>query len=260
MSLPIHNYHGLETRAGEYPWHEEEKPYVVDSAQFSVQMEELARGGYQTFTSGALKAWNDGQGPAKPVMITFDDGMTSHGEIAAPILQKKGFKAVFFIPVALVGQKGHMGWDELKILHRHGFEIGSHGLRHIALTGLPETELKEEFEKSKKILEDKLGVPVKSFSIPRGFYNDTMRHLARLAGYEYLFTSSFDINKKGCDLFELKRMVVKKTTTSKQFSNMLQGNLGFRRAWEKMKEQVRGTVPPAFYDSLAAAKRKVRGC
>lgn len=151
-----------------------------------------------------------------------------------------------------------MDWDELKILIHHGFEIGSHGLCHIPLTGLPEAELRREFELSKKILEEQLGRPVKSFSIPRGFYNESMREVARKAGYEFLFTSSFDVNEKGCDLFELKRMVVKKSTSPKQFSDLLEGNLGFRKTWEQMKEQVRGHVPPSFYNALAAAKRKVR--
>lgn len=256
MNLIILNYHGLESRAGQYEWRDEEKPYVLDAGKFGLQLDELSRRGFESLSPAGLKAWSEGAGPEKAVLMTFDDGLTCHGELAAPLLERKGMKAIFFIPVELVGKKGHMGWDELKILQRHGFEIGSHGLRHIALTGLPEAQIKEEFEKSKKILEDKLGMPVKSFSVPRGFFNDAMRHTARLAGYDYLFTSSFDTNPKPCDFFALKRMAVKRSTSEKQFSDMIEDHLGLRRTWEKMKEQVRGSMPPAFYDALAAVKRK----
>ena len=279
MKLAILNYHGFETHAGQYEWLGEERPYVVDASVVRAQMEELVRKGYDSLTLAALKSWNSANGggslpgcdPAATgpvpgtypaplaVMITLDDGLKSHGEVAAPIFEKYGVKAVFFIPVELIGQKGHMDWEELKDLIRRGFEIGSHGWRHIPLTGLSEKELRQEFERSKEILENKLGVPIKSFSIPRGFFNGAMREIAHAAGYEFLFTSSFDTNAKGCDLFELKRMVVKKSTTDRQFSAMIEGNLGFRRTWEKMKENVRGNVPPAFYDALAAAKRMGSG-
>lgn len=255
MKLPILNYHGFESRPGQYEWLGEERPYVVSAEVFNAQLEELHQKGFRSVDLAGLKAWREGNGPEKAVMMTFDDGMKSHGEVAVPVLEKRGFKGHFFIPVQLVGQKGHMDWSELKELSRRGFEIGSHGWRHVPLTGLPAAEVREEFVKSKEILEDKLAIPVKSFSIPRGFFNEPMREIAHQAGYEFLFTSSFDINKKGSDFFELKRMVVKKTTTPQQFTGMIEGNLGFRRTWEKMKETVRGNVPPAFYDALAAAKR-----
>lgn len=261
MILPILNYHGLESRTDEYAWRDEEKPYVMDTRLFSSQMDELVRGGFRTLSLAELREWATLSAPPRndgTVMLTFDDGLKSQGGLAAPVLEKRGLKALFFIPAERVGQPGTMDWDELKILTRHGFEIGSHGLRHIPLTGLPEAQLRQEFEKSRKILEDKLGLPVKSFSIPRGFAHDTMRHVARAAGYEFLFTSSFDVNERGCDLFDLKRMVVKRGMSAKQFSDMLEGDLGFRRTWEHMKEGVRNHVPPAFYDVLAAAKRKVR--
>jgi peptidoglycan/xylan/chitin deacetylase (PgdA/CDA1 family) len=255
VKLPILNYHGFETRPGQYDWLGEEKPYVVTAETFSAQLEEMVRCGFRTLELSGIKAWKEGNIPEKAVVITFDDGLKSHGEVAAPILEKAGFKGLFFIPVKLVGQKGHMDWNDLKDLSRRGFEIGSHGWRHVPLTQLPESEVREEFVKSKAVLEEKLGVPVKSFSIPRGFYNESMRAVAREAGYEYLFTSTFDTNSKDCDLFELKRMVVKRSTASSQFAAILEGNLGLRRTWEKMKEMVRGNVPPAFYDALAAAKR-----
>ena len=259
MNLPILNYHGLESRPEEYEWLDEERPYVLSLLRFSSQMEELLRRSYRTLGLADLKEWQSGKGKEKPVMITFDDGLKSHGDHAAVLLQKKNMKAIFFIPVSLVGQKGHMGWDELRLLVRHGFDIGSHGMNHVALTGLSEREVKEELVKSKKTLEDKVGVPIKSFSIPRGYFTDEMRVLARDAGYEFLFTSSFDVNLPGSDLYALKRMVVKRETSDKQFVDCIEGNLGFRKHWEQAKEKMRASVPPAFYDALAATKRKVRG-
>lgn len=255
MKLPILNYHGFQGRAGEYAWEGEEIPYVLEAQAFNDQLSEASKRGFYTLRSSELRAWAEGKKSGRAMMFTFDDGLKSHYEHAAPALKRKGYTGIFFIPAGMVGRQTHMNWNELRNLSRDGFEIGSHGLNHVPLTDLTDGELREELETSKKILEEGLGVPVKSFSIPRGFHSGRLAAAAKKAGYEYLYTSRFDLNASEIDLFYLRRMVVKKSTTLNQFINFIEGNLGWRRPWEAMKEKVRGAVPPVFYDRLAAMKR-----
>ncbi len=255
MKLPILNYHGFQGRAGEYAWEAEEVPYVLEASVFNEQLQEAAKRGFYTLRSSELRSWAEGKKAGRPMMFTFDDGLKSHFQHAAPALKRKGYTGIFFVPAGMVGKETHMSWDELRQLSRDGFEIGSHGLHHVPLTDLTDGELREELETSKKMLEDGLGAPVKSFSIPRGFHSGRLAGFAAKAGYEFLHTSRFDVNYQNIDLFYLRRMVVKKSTTLNQFISYIEGNLGWRRTWESMKETVRGAVPPVFYDKLAALKR-----
>ena len=76
--------------------------------------------------------------PAKPVIITFDDGYLSTYELAYPLLLKHEVKATIFLPVAYVG--GVNQWDGgaeplmpyevlLKVAGRF-IEFGLHSYRH----------------------------------------------------------------------------------------------------------------------------------
>lgn len=81
--------------------------------------------------------------PDRLVVLTFDDSVASHATFVAPLLQKYGFGATFFITEGfefLVDKKNYMTWKQIKALHDAGFEIGNHTRRHAAVTKqTPET-------------------------------------------------------------------------------------------------------------------------
>ena len=67
------------------------------------------------------------------VVLTFDDSVASHATFVAPLLQKYGFGATFFITEGfefLVDKKHYMTWDQIKALDAAGFEIGNHTRNH----------------------------------------------------------------------------------------------------------------------------------
>jgi peptidoglycan/xylan/chitin deacetylase (PgdA/CDA1 family) len=71
--------------------------------------------------------------PDKLVVFTFDDSAKSHATHVAPLLQKLGFGATFFITEGFdfpTNKTGYMTWEEIAGLHRMGFEIGNHTARH----------------------------------------------------------------------------------------------------------------------------------
>ncbi len=260
VKLPILNYHGLSSSSRPYPWLEEEKFYAVDRDVFSKHLDLLQSLGFSTLSCGLLENWFHAEnGIPKPLMITFDDGHLSHYEEAAPLLKERKMNAVFFIPAGLVGQEGQMNWLQIRELQGAGFEIGSHGLMHLPLTDLPEPEVIKELAESKKRLEEKLGRPILSLSIPRGFYQPRLRRIAQAVGYRWVFTSDFDVNCRTQDPLALKRMAVLKNTGDEEFLRMIQGDLGMRRMLEKAKTTLRSVIPPVFYDRLAGAKRLVAG-
>lgn len=156
----------------------------------------------------------------KSILLTFDDAFKDFYKNALPILKKYKGKAIVFVPVNLVGTFNHwdyeklnvkkeiMDWNEIKDLVKEGIEIGSHTLTHPFLTKIPISQAKSEIEDSKKILEDKLGIEIKSFCYPYGDYNEKIKDLVIKAGYKYAFTTKEGSFKESKDLFEIKRITI----------------------------------------------------
>lgn len=57
--------------------------------------------------------------PARPAIITFDDGYADNHEIAWPILRDEGVKACFFLCTALVGTRRLPWWDVVACCLKH---------------------------------------------------------------------------------------------------------------------------------------------
>jgi len=121
--------------------------------------------------------------PARPVIISFDDGRNSTYEKAFPILKKYNMTGTVFIIANSAGRGSYMSWEQLKELQNSGWEIGSHSLWHPYLTKVSMAKAKAEIEDSKKIIEEKLGVSVTTFAYPFGDYNASIETLVKSAGY-----------------------------------------------------------------------------
>lgn len=124
--------------------------------------------------------------PARSLVLTFDDGYRSVYEHALPLLRELGWTATVFVttgdgrgerPPSLTGRT-MLSWRELAELARSGFTIGAHTRTHPDLTTLTTEALRVEMEGSQAILEDRLGVPVRTFAYPFGSHNARVRDQA----------------------------------------------------------------------------------
>ncbi len=87
--------------------------------------------------------------PDRIAVLTFDDSSRSHIEVARPLLKKYGFSATFFITEGFdfkTNKKDYLTWDEVKVLHQDGFEIGNHTRDHKSLDKVTPAELKEQLQ------------------------------------------------------------------------------------------------------------------
>ncbi len=256
--LVILNYHGIESHSGEYPWNPAEKPYVLSLAEFESQLGLIVANTFRTLSSPELDLWlEDRQNQTNQIVLTFDDGHISHYDHVVSALKRKNMKGIFLVSAGLVGESHQMNWSQLKNLISEGFEIGSHGLIHQPLSDVTHHELWKELSKSKSILEEKLGVKVTSFSVPRGYYQDRIREVALEVGYRFVFTSRFDVNSNGADRFRLNRIAIKRGLKPEQFLKMIHGNLGPKKTIEQLKETARRYIKPSIYDALSKFKRGV---
>ena len=154
----------------------------------------------------------------KKTTLTFDDGELNNYEIAFPIIKRLGINACFFIIVKRIGKSGYMGLEELKALSESGMTIGSHGMSHEILTNLKDSQVIEELRASKNFLEVNLGIPINSFSVPRGFYNDKIIQMAYEAGYTRIFISE---KMQGSKSVCITRIAVKASWSLRRFQQAL---------------------------------------
>ncbi len=256
IRLPILNYHGVEARSGEYNWQGGESTYVLRLEDFELHMKYLAKNGFHSVNSTEMGAYLDGSLKLlNPIMLTFDDGHRSHYDHVRDCLLRNRLKAVFFITPGLVGQGNLMNWTQITEMAHQGFEIGSHGLTHVPLTSLTHEDMIRELKESKEILESKLGRTVSCFSVPLGFHRQKISELAAKIGYQFVFTSDFDINRSGRNIFMLKRLAIRPATSFEEFTRLARGHLGWRHGLtENVKTSLRRLMPPAAYQALAAVK------
>ena len=102
--------------------------YAVSPAVFTSQIKILADSGYHSISPAELYDYlvNNKALPEKPVMITFDDSRIEHSLIAAPVLERYGFKGVFFIMTITYNKKNYMTTDQIARLAADGHTVGLH--------------------------------------------------------------------------------------------------------------------------------------
>lgn len=126
-------------------------------------------------------------------LLTFDDGYISDYEIVFPILGEFGMSAIFFLVYDFVGKDGYLSWTQIDEMQRNGMIFGSHGVSHQYLTKIPKSDAFAEMKDSKKMIQDRLGVEIQSFSFPYGDLNDELVGIASDIGYLNLFSSNHGI-------------------------------------------------------------------
>ena len=127
------------------------------------------------------------------LLLVFDDGFENIYTNVLPILEKYNFKLSVFPVVGSLGSfahwdmykpKKHLSKQQLITMHHSGHEIGSHTLTHPDLLFCSTNKIRSEVTESKKILEDTLGIPIKTISFPFGSWDKHIWEICLEAGYE----------------------------------------------------------------------------
>lgn len=202
---PILLYHHIADR-------KIQNSYYVSPKIFDEQMGWLKENDYHIISIDDLYEAGLGKKglPEKPVVISFDDGVTDQFTNGLPILEKYGYTATFFIKLNNVGRgKGGLTYDQIKELIASDMTIGSHSVNHDNMALMDLKTLDYELRESKKILEENLGIKIKYFSFPGGAYTQTTIKEVKLAGYLAAVTTKHRVNqeiKKPDDIFTLPRV------------------------------------------------------
>jgi peptidoglycan/xylan/chitin deacetylase (PgdA/CDA1 family) len=179
--------------------------YHYPPPNFEQQIEHLEQAGYTSIDlDQALAGLQGGPLPAKPVVITFDDGFAPQMQ-AFEILKRHNMKATYYIitsgeesrwcigsgrrygdPLQPAGGCGdaYLNWDQVRLLDKSGLiTIGGHTVNHRNLASLSEADQRFEIINGKQALEAQLGHGIRHFAYPYGAYNAESIQIAREAGY-----------------------------------------------------------------------------
>lgn len=193
--------------------------------------------------------------PDGAALVTIDDGCRSTWTHATPILRAHGVPAVAFVVAGAMGTgrgpageeqpEDYMTWDELARVAESGVTIGSHAIHHRSLGRMSIDEAREEAERSRELLEQRLGRSVSSFAYPFGTladFSDATARVLRKAGYTTVWTSQHGAVARGMDAFSLPRIKVEGGEPLWMFTLACRGALDAWRVVDRAmwKTQVRG--------------------
>jgi peptidoglycan/xylan/chitin deacetylase (PgdA/CDA1 family) len=199
--------------------------YSLPSHQFEEQMVYLQNSKYAVISLD--EGCDNPLTSLKSVIITFDDGLIGNYEHAFPILQKYNFTAAFFVVVDRITKSRYMNWKQLRELHQDGHLIQSHTMTHPMLGECNEKQIYYELDKSKKIIENKIGNVVKYLSLPFGSSNMKVIRIAKEVGYSAVFTSRLNELQISKSPYYFGRIPVKDSYGLDVFNGLLSGRSKF---------------------------------
>lgn len=185
--------------------------------RFEEQMRWIKEQGYKTLSMDELLSVIRGAAalPAKPLVITFDDGYLNNWLFAYPILKKYGLKAMFYVVAGRIDTDGFMTWDQLNAMTDSGIAIGSHTMTHRNFVRKdPYANLEQELRDSKALIEKHIGKPCRHLAWPWGDYESQWLSGLSALGYESAATTLGGANALGSNPFELRRINVRHASVS----------------------------------------------
>ena len=194
--LPILAMHGVEPVP--------HGKYELSSAAYEYLLSALKSYGYKTVTlMDVLTYFEKGKAlPAKPIIISMDDGYQNIYTNAFPLAKKYGFKFTVFLITGLIGDSeatrrnndfdaGVEGipvrpmliWSEIQAMSKYGCEFQSHTWGHNVVTDLNADEIQQTLKQSKSDIEVKLGKPCVFVAWPHDAFSEEAISLLAPSGY-----------------------------------------------------------------------------
>jgi peptidoglycan/xylan/chitin deacetylase (PgdA/CDA1 family) len=186
--------------------------------------------------------------PGRHLLLTFDDCGVS-ALYAGEELAKRGWRGHFFAVTGRIGERTFLDGAGLRALRDMGHVVGSHSHTHPDIfRDLTRARMLEEWRISVRILEDLLGEPCLTASVPGGDISATVLESADEAGFRHLFTSEpWTSPRKVGQCWILGRLCLKTGTTADVVDELLHFQ-GWRmaRLERGLKELARYGMAPLY--------------
>lgn len=215
IHLPIIMYHSM------LPPSVMRGKYVVAPQLFEQDLQYLQKEGYTTVNIQDLINYVNGRGnlPAKPVMLSFDDGYYNNYKYAFPLVKKYNMKMVF-APIGICSEQfskadsdherySHVTWKEMKEMTQSGLvEVQNHtyNLHHNAKDRLgaskKRTESAADYQKmllsdlkhDQELIYSNTGVLMTAFVYPFGAISEASGPVIQSMGFQATMTCREKMN------------------------------------------------------------------
>lgn len=194
MAFACLMYHSLSD--GRFPDRQYPK-YTTTQALFAEHLRSLLERGFQlaTFADLLRQLQSNASAPGTQCVLSFDDGHKSAHDLA-DLMVGAGVRGTFFLTMNYCRQReDFLKPAAIRQLANRGFDFGTHGVSHRALSRMPHDEMRAELRDSKAWLEDILGQPVKSMSLPAGRGSRAVSQTAYELGYQLIGNSVERLNR-----------------------------------------------------------------
>ncbi|MDT0437568.1 MULTISPECIES: polysaccharide deacetylase family protein [Streptomyces] len=185
-------------------------------------------------TADLARSWRDGRPlPARPLLITFDDGYEGVHRHALPALARHGYPATLFVSTGWIRGAHHTGggpdlmldWDQVRELAAAGVEIGGHSHTHPQLDQLGDDPLRHELRRCREIVGAELGTAPASFAYPYGYSSRRVRAAVRETGWAQALAVGNALARRRQGPYALRRVTVRRGTGIEEFERLLRGRL-----------------------------------
>jgi peptidoglycan/xylan/chitin deacetylase (PgdA/CDA1 family) len=151
-------------------------------------------------------------------------------------LEARGWRAHCLVTTGCIGRPGFVSAAQIRELDARGHVIGSHSVSHPArFSACGADRMREEWSRSRKVLEDLLGHEVTVASVPGGYYSQLVAETACDAGLRLLFTSEPTIvSREQSGLLVMGRFTLRPAHSSDMALQLLQ-----RAPWTRYREWAR---------------------
>ncbi|MFE6332905.1 polysaccharide deacetylase family protein [Streptomyces sp. NPDC057798] len=228
QAVPILMYHAVSAEPSDAA-----RTLSVTPEAFAEQMAVVADLGLTPLGTAELASrWRDGRPlPARPVLITFDDGYEGVHRHALPVLAGHGFPATLFVSTGWLRGPSCTGgapdtmldWDQVRDLAAAGVEIGGHSHTHPQLDQLPDDALRRELIVCKEMVSDRLGAVPASFAYPYGYSSRRVREAVRETGYAQALAVGNGLARRRQGPYALHRVTVRRGTGAEEFQRLVEG-------------------------------------
>ena len=198
--VPFLVYHALGPAPAGAPF----PGLYVSFGDFKSEMAWLHGHGYQAVTiDEVMKAWyHHGTLPAKPIVITFDNGYPEQVGFAPHVMARYGWPGVLNEIT-----ENHLTPRQIWPIIHMGWEVDSHSLTHPELTTATPAELWAQVHQSRVYLQKTFHIPSNSFCYPSSHYNAAVIADVKRAGYTNAVTEG-DAYATSADPYLLPRFEI----------------------------------------------------
>jgi len=225
----------------------------LDPALFDEQMAWLAEAGRAVSLDAALERLTGsepepGDGDANPVVVTFDDGTVDLVDHALPILVRHGVPATVYVATRHVDEQlpwpadgVPLSWAGAQEMVDSGLvTIGSHTHSHALLDRMSPAAAADELDRSRQLIEDKLGVSADHFAYPKAVapplpVEAVVRERFRSAALGGNRPNPY----AGTDPHRLARTAIQVSDGMRWFHHKVEGGMAFEDTFRRTLNRVR---------------------